>query len=166
MPIVVEDGTGKINSNSYVTLDEVDVYHEERNNTEWASLDDTAKEASLIKAATYIDSFSFRGVRYSGGQAMAFPRESLVDNDGYELSYYSIPIRLKYAQMEAALREAVTPGILQPDLERGGGIKRKKVDVLETEYFEGASGATVLTIINNLLRGLLKSSSTMEIVRR
>jgi hypothetical protein len=54
---------------------------------------------------------------------------------------------------------------MEPALDRGGQIKRKKVDVIETEYFANASPTTEFKAVMNRLRGLLHSGATMEISR-
>ena len=166
MPTInVETGTGATDSNSFVSLVYADTYHSDRGNTAWASFATASRESAIIKGGDYLNNLNFKGTRYSGDQAMVFPRFGLVDRDGYELSESAIPREVKYAQCEASLREGNSAGVLQPDLERGGAVKRKKVDVIETEWFEGAASGTVFSIIKNLLHSLLASSTVKTIVR-
>lgn len=168
MAIVVEDGTGVANANSFVTLDETEEYHETRGNSSWLSnTDDDAKEAAIIRASDFINTLNFKGVRYTGDQALCFPRSNLYDAEGYLLAETAVPAKVKAAQQEAALKELLSPGCLTVDQKRGGRVKRKKIDVLETEYFEGAPSDTLseYVVIRRLLKGLLKSNISMEITR-
>ncbi len=160
--MTVEDGTGLDSANSYVSLVECNTYHAERGNTAWTG-DDTVKEAALIKATQYIDGRyrkRWKGIPLSSSQALCWPREDIFDDRYQEIT--GIPSHLKYAVCEAALR-ALTDD-LNPDLERGGRIKREKVGPIETEYSDTAPSRTVFPAINDLLSGYLKGNG-LQVVR-
>ena len=92
---------------------------------------------------------------------MQWPRIGVVI-DGFVLDVDVIPQRLKDAQCELAL--IALSADLAPSV--SAGIKREKVDVLETEYFAGApAGTTVYTAVNNLLADLLKPLNACDAVR-
>lgn len=63
---------------------------------------------------------------------------------------------LETATYVAAWHEANNPGSLSAAASQAGAVKREKVDVMETEYFEG-SGNTVAdsTVRLSLVEGLL-----------
>lgn len=68
---------------------------------------------------------------------------------------------LETATYVASWHEAINPGSLSAAASASGVAKRKKIDVLETEYFEGsgddAADATVrLSIVEGLLAPYLK----------
>ena len=160
--MTVEDGTGLDSANSYVSVEDCNTYHSERGNTAWTG-DDTVKEAALIKATQYIDGRyrkRWRGIPISSSQALCWPREDIYDERDVEIE--GIPVRLKYAVCEAALR-ALTDD-LNPDLERGGRIKREKVGPIETEYSDNAPSRAVIPVINDLLSGYLKANG-LKVVR-
>jgi len=69
------------------------------------------------------------------------------------------------ALSEAAYRESVSAGTMQAELEREGRVKKKKIDVIEVEYFEGASGETSRPIIAGLLKGYIRSATSIEVIR-
>lgn len=164
MALSIEDGTIIAGAESYVSAAECTTYHAARGNAAWTGTD-AVKEAALLKAAQYLDGHycnRFKGSKYQPlDQTMQWPRVG-VFIDGHLLDAYTIPQRLKDAQCELAL--IALSADLAPSV--SAGIKREKVDVLETEYFAGAPvGTTVYTAVNNLLVDLLKPLNTCEAVR-
>ncbi len=135
--LIIEDGTGKEDSNSYVTAAELVTFAALRGVT----IPDTApeQEVLLIKGVDYVESFGSRlsGTKNTGTQAMQWPRTGATA-DGYAVTSTDIPAQLKKAQLQAAL-ESVTTSLLGTSA-NPTGIKKEKVDIIETEYFErGAS---------------------------
>lgn len=122
MSIIVEDGTGKIDANSYVDLSFADAYFTERANSVWQSYFDNKKEAALIRATDYIE-MRF-GSQFSGSrlypdnpQLLSFPRK---DSNGNPIGSYiydiidptliigiSTPTAIKRATCEYAVRAIV-----------------------------------------------------------
>lgn len=148
--MIVEDGSGLANSNSYVDLEFADAYHTDRGNSAWTG-DNAIKEAALIRATDYID--QVYGSRWIGNsltedQALAWPREE-----------EGVPAKLKQAVCILAL-ETIGGSNLNPV--QGPAIKREKVDVIETEYMssnEGGRTGTSRPAIDQLLFGLIKRGS-------
>lgn len=135
--IIVEDGSIVENANSYVTTNELQTYATDRGITLTNDLSEL-----LIKASDYVESFSFKGIKYSATQSMQWPRSS-VYIDSYLVDDDEIPQLLKNAQMATAV--AIDEGnnplatIIQ-------NAKRKKVDTLEIEYFYATSTPIIKTI--------------------
>jgi hypothetical protein len=151
MPLVVETGFGSSLSNAYLSVASADTYHEERGNDSWEEATFAAKEAAIIRASQWIDTFyKFRGQRTHSTQAMAWPRSGAVDDDGFEVE--GLPPVVVYATAEAALR--ALQGDLSPDRERGGRVVRQKVGEVEVEYAPEAPAGTVYAHIDALLRGV------------
>lgn len=104
--IIVEDGTGLVNSNSYVTLAEADTYFTDTGNAGWAGSDDF-KNQNLINATTAMD--ATYGLRYISWlrdpvtQALLWPREQVWDRHSRRIVQQSVPQVLKNAQFEMAL---------------------------------------------------------------
>lgn len=139
--MIVEDGTGLIDSNSYVTTDEADTYFTDRGNTTWGSL--TNKEALLIQATDYIEavySESFKGVKLTDEQALSFPRI---------INYETVttPLRVKNAVCELALK--ANDGELLEDSTQS--ITEKTVDVLTIKYSEYSPQGTRYNFVQSLL---------------
>ena len=160
--MTVEDGTGLETANSYISEADCDTYHSDRGNTAWTGTT-AVKEAALIKAAQYIDGryrSRWKGIPLTSVQALCWPREDIYDERDEEIE--GIPQRLKYAVCEAAIR-ALTED-LNPDLERGGRIKREKVGPLDTEYADNAPARTSMPVVSDLLSGYLKGKG-FKVVR-
>ena len=87
------------------------------------------KDIILLKAMDYIESRIYSGYKTDSTQALEFPR------NGDE----TVPAKIGQAQMVAAL--LIDSGVnLFSAIERG--IKREKVDIIETEYQTNAAEYT------------------------
>jgi hypothetical protein len=166
--LVVEDGTGIANANSYVDRDYVDAYHLEMGNTDWVmksstyesdpSESDLDGDRAMIRGARSLDRIfgnSWKGLQtFYGTQGLNWPRTG-VDYEGNAIERNELPRELKHAQCEAALREKVSPGSLLPDLERGGAIRKVKAGSVEVVYESGAPSTTIFQPIELILSKLL-----------
>ncbi|MEX2444499.1 MAG: DnaT-like ssDNA-binding protein [Alkalispirochaeta sp.] len=153
--MIVEDGTGLPNANTYISLTDADGYHAEVGNTEWSAATEAEREAALVAATRWIDSryrTRWIGTRGSRDQALAWPRWNAVDPDGYEIP--GVPQGVAHATAEAALL-VVTGEELSAPQERGGRVRREKVGPIETEYASGAPAGTAYPAVSGLLRGLV-----------
>jgi hypothetical protein len=168
--LILEDGTGVAGANTYALLATVETYHTDRANTAWTSVVyDDPKVAAILRAMSYLEAQPWVGqplniVGWSSGQSLQWPR-GYVMMDGYDWPTDEVPPKVVQALCEAALVELSKPGALSVALERGGAVKREKIDVIETEYFDGASSKTQYTAITQALRGLVMSSNSVQLVR-
>lgn len=103
MAIIVEDGTGKPDANSFVTVEEFKEYAESRS-FDLTNYSDAAISSKLLLGAEYITALEpkFQGFRSNIEQGLAFPRVNVVIN-GTSVSPVSVPRAVKTAQMSAAL---------------------------------------------------------------
>jgi hypothetical protein len=160
--MIVEDGTGHTDSNSYVTIAEADAYWELRNDATWAALTDDQKTAALVQAAQYLDySYRWVGDRYSTIQAMSWPRVVFFDRDFRAMHANVIPTRIKDAQCELA-REASIDG-LAPSMDRSGRIQSESVGPLSVTYFPDASGEKEYPLVERLIADLITGESAGSI---
>ena len=123
--MVVEDGTGLSNADSFVSVAYADTYFSTRNVTGWASL--TNKEALLIKATDYIEavySEAWKGTTLNDTQSLSFPR--IID----DATVY--PDRLLKAVCELAYK--ANSGDLLVDVEQR--TIEEKIDVITVKYAE------------------------------
>jgi len=159
MTIIVEDGTGLANSNSYCSQDDLDTYCDDRSITLAAGNAD----AALVRATTWIDN-TYR-TRFQGwpvklrAQALQWPRIGVFDQNGIYVATDSIPKEIVQATCEAAIRELAEAGSLAPDLDRGGNIKELGAGSVRIVYGANASAQTTFQIIDGILAGLLGSPS-------
>ncbi len=152
---------GSATADSYATLTEADTYHSDRGNTAWTGTD-ALKENALRRAVDWLD-FTYR-TRFPGSRAddrdqnLEWPRAVAYDVAGTLIANTEIPIEIKRAQIEAALRELVAPGSLSPDYNASEQLKSLDVfQVVRREYFGGGENAVlpVLHIVDGILSGLI-----------
>lgn len=149
--MVVEDGTGIDNANSYASVEFADTYFTNRLNLTWAELSDQRKASLLIMATDYIDT---RWGPYLAGeiafedQALLFPRVCMPACAGDA----AMPKKLLIATVEYALR--ANDGPLAPDIESdasGFAIQRRKERVgpieEEVEFATGQNGSRQLQTV-------------------
>ena len=135
----------------YGTVADADAYHLARANTAWTGTTE-AKEAALTRASAYIDGLgtklpttecvlAFPGKKAGGrAQALQWPRMDAADREGETIPADEVPREVENATYEAALRELLKPGSLNPDYVATMAVKKAKVGPLETEFFGPAEG--------------------------
>ncbi|PWJ88363.1 hypothetical protein C8D77_11185 [Mesorhizobium loti] len=160
MALVVEDGTGLAGANSYVSVADFEAYLDSRA----TALPSGDEEGALIRATDFIDGeyrLRFPGKRLLGRtQALEWPRKEAVDQFGEDIDDDEVPVEIKNATCEAAVRELADPGSLSPDLERGGKIKELKAGSVDITYTDGAPAETIFSIIDKALSGIIGKRST------
>lgn len=164
MALTVETGSGSSSADALDTLANVDAYHTARGNTAWTGAD-ALKEAAIRRASAFLSSsFTWQGLRTHGrDQSLAWPRSGVVDREGYGILSDTIPIEVRQAVAEIALRELVTPGSMTPDFSANALAKREKVGEIEVEYaladLSPAAARPVLLIVNDLIGQFLAKGS-------
>lgn len=182
--IIVETGAVVAGANSFVSLADFKVHCDNRGRVYTAVYGDEAIKAAMVKMGDYLNSLTWKGVKTDRDNSMCWPRYGIdeggniwnqleypasewvgvLDKDGFYIATDTVPTEAINAQCEGTWL-VLTGTDLQPTLSRGGQVKRKKVDVLETEYFPGASPVSRHLVIDGLLKGLLRSSMSIETVR-
>ena len=154
MALVVEDGTGKSNSDSFISQSDADTYFTNHDApTAWTCLASAKKDAALRYAATTLDgNWIWDGTITVTTQALGWPRTGVEDDEGRDIASAAIPERVKTAQCELALLH--TSSALNSNYDRGNAIRREKVGPIETEYFESATMEARLPIIDRIVHGL------------
>lgn len=153
MALVVEDGTGLSNADSYVSVATVDAYHLAMGNTTWTGAD-SVKEPAIRRATQYLDAnYRFKSERLLPTQALEFPR---VDSNGWLLPDWPIKA-LVDACCELALK--ALSGALTSD-STAESIKREKVGPIETEFFRNDGAQVRYTLVDKLLKDLTISSGS------
>ena len=139
MALVIEDGTGKTDSNSFASVAEAISYAADRG-FDFPSV--TADvEKLLIQAGDFILSFEeqFQGYRTNQNQRLSFPRVNVLMYKGVDyVGADEIPNQLKEAQMRFAV--SANGGELRPD-GTGQEVIKEKVGPLEVQYAERGSGS-------------------------
>lgn len=158
MTLIVEDGTGIDNANSYVTLAEARAYALARGVT--LSATDSVVEILVIKAMDYLESLDsqFKGVRKTDTQELSWPRDYVYRNDtGSE--YPAIPKELKNALNQLILDSNtfdINPNRLLTD--KGQKIKERIEGAIDVEYAEQEQlTKPMLRKFDAMIQPLLKS---------
>jgi len=110
----------------------------------------------------FIEQKTYIGTKATQEQSLEWPRIDAYDRNGYEIE--GVPQGVIDALCQTSLKELLEPNVTLA-VRTGQNIKKKKIDVLETEYFEGIPSAPVYTDINASLRGLVVSSTSAKVIR-
>lgn len=161
MTIIVEDGTGIANANSYVTRAELIAYAVARG---IVIADAPASDVFLINAMDYLESLRLRyvGTRTYDDQILSWPRTG-VTIDGIDLDENEIPAQLKNAEMQLAIY--ASQGVVLMPTVTSAFVKREKVGPIETEYSEtiNTSSQPFLPLIDAMLEQLLSDGGGLAI---
>lgn len=168
MTLIVEDGTGLSDAESYASVTYADTYHYNRGNTDWSGFSTAAKEQLLRKATDYmLQKYrgELKGTRVSDSQALDEPRDGVYIDNNVLVSNSIVPKEFKNATCELALRS--NDGELLED--SGGRLTTKeKVDVIEVEYSDkgGTSSAVIYGSVDKMLKPYLEGGSVSGMVGR
>jgi hypothetical protein len=170
MALIVEDGTGVVGANSFVTDVEFQTWAKARGryDTLPATIDSgTARAPYLVQGADYLcneQRFWWRGTRTSAEQSLVWPRTGVVDRDGKVWPDNVVPWRIKTAQCVLGWL-AMTGVDLQPALTRGGRVQSKSVGPISTTYFADAPPETIFAEAEGFLDPLLLTSGKNRALR-
>ena len=147
--LVIEDGTGLANADSYIDVIFADAYFLKRGITQWAGL--TNKESLIIRAMDYIENnYTYQGTKLVSTQSLQFPR--LICGE----TVY--PIALKNAVCELALKSNEEDLLADTDKT----TIREKVGTLEVEYDPNQDNIKSYNYVNKLLAPYLVSTSSFS----
>ena len=115
MTITVEDGTGLVNADAYMSEADADTYFAAIANATWAGATTTAKEQAIVKATRYMEKRfgnKWKGIIASSTQALGWPRDYVYDERGTELDD-QVPTAIAHACAEYAVH-ALTNDLIPP----------------------------------------------------
>lgn len=155
MAIVVEDGTGLTNADSYISVADADTYFSILPTTltsSWDALSTTDKENYLKWATRVLDTKTeFEGDKTVEASALRWPRKCVTDRDGIDIDDNVVPKEVENATVELVrilLGEDITTG---QDVDN---LKFIKVDVIELEYQDDTAQNRIPAYINDVLNGV------------
>lgn len=153
MSLVVEDGTGLPDAESYASVSQADAYFAARGVVAWAGTTE-AKEQALRRATDYMSAtfgLLWRSQRSKSAQALDWPR----------VGWAGVPETIKRACMELALR---AQGLdLAPDV--GAQVKRETVGPISVEYQDWARQSTRYVFVWGLLGPYLRDENNIPVLR-
>jgi len=169
---VVEDGSGKSDATSYISVADADQVITDYGLAWPAGYTDDQKKVALNNGTRYLDTKyngAWKGYKNSETQALAWPRADVTDADGWYIDSNIIPAQVEQATVEVAVYFAEN-GAAFPDLDNPGALKMQKIkiDVIEIqkEFLGGNSGTEVAGKVDAILNGLLKSAGANSEVTR
>jgi hypothetical protein len=174
MALVVEDGTGRADAESYISVASATSYHAARGNTAWALLaSDTIREQLLRKATEYMLQ-EYRALwasfRVTVTQALDWPRAWVPIPDapsgyGSMAAYVAnniVPVEVQRACAELALLASTTD--LNPPLERT--TSSEKVGPVEVTYDKTAPERKRYPQIDQMLQPyIIGGKASMGLIR-
>jgi hypothetical protein len=147
--LIVENGKGLTDSNSYISLEDATAYHAQRGNDDWANADESTQTAALITATESLELLygeQFLGFMvWETQQALLFPRVDFEDNTGRWVFWGTIPQNLAKAQAEIALMVVQEVDVFpMRATTQNIGSQKVKIGELETQtvYVQPAEGET------------------------
>lgn len=158
MPVIVENGTGLLDADSYVSLAEFKSWCSNRG-YRWEEAEDFQIEEQLRLATGWIDTYNrYKGTRLKAEQTLEFPRADLVDWSSHTIT--GVPHRVKQACCELAYKGLSEP--LYVDLDRGGKITSESVGPLSVSYAADAPAGKVFMFAANLLKPYVRDPSQLK----
>lgn len=168
--LIVEDGSGLANAESYASVSFADTYLAARGMTLWATMSTTEKEQALRRATDYIEQAyrqSWAGYLVTTTQALMWPRYEVPIRGSLAYAYYpsnAVPLIVQNACAAMALKAA--SGELAADI---GRLKsRVTVGPITTEYVAGSNGVIRYLAINMMLAPFFDAAASgfnMKVVR-
>lgn len=130
MTLIIEDGTGKPDAESYATADDLALYAVKFGVV--IPVDAPAQEALLRRAALAMDGMTWKGRKTSSEQALSWPRRE-VHLDGENKACNYLPARIQYGQM--ALAAEIHQDDIDPIEKRKGAVTLERVEGAVTREY-------------------------------
>jgi hypothetical protein len=166
MSLIVEDGSGMEDAESYVSVADFKARLDKLGHS-YADFSDAEIESALRRGTAYIDAkyrSAFPGTPTLGReQALEWPREDVYTAISVEIDDDEMPRELIKATIEASRRELTSPGSLTPDYVETDRVVSETVGPLSVTYQNstGASDARpVITEIDEILAPILTRPQT------
>jgi hypothetical protein len=128
--LIIEDGTGKPDADSFASAAELVTYAANYGAT--IPPETTAQESLLRRAALAMDGYSWKGNRSNGDQALSWPRRD-VTIDERTLPSDAIPARIRSGQM--ALAAEIHDDDIDPVDKRKGAVTLERVEGAVTREY-------------------------------
>lgn len=135
MALVIEDGTGKADAESFASAADLASYAALYGSTIPAT--EGEREALLRRAALQMQVMGWKGRKASSAQALPWPRAE-VEVDGEILPSNLIPARIEYGQMALAV-EIHADDLAPPELQKGAVVRERVEGAVERQYAEVAN---------------------------
>lgn len=130
MTLIIEDGSGKPDAESYATAEDLAMYATKFGVVIPAGV--PVQEALLRRAALAMDGMTWKGRKTNSEQALVWPRRE-IHLDGENKPHNYLPARIQYGQM--ALAAEIHQDDIDPVEKRKGAVVRERVEgAVDREY--------------------------------
>ena len=151
--VVVEDGTGLPDANSYVSVQEIkDYFAVVPDAAAFVAQDDAVLGQYVIYATRVLDQKTlWKGYRATSTQALEWPRQYVYDKYGNPVAADAVPTQVKAVTCELArwLKENDPAG--GQDVQH---LKQITVDVIDIVFQDQTSQSSWPTLFNQIIDGL------------
>lgn len=159
MALVVEDGTGKADAESYISVADADTYFAARGNATWAAIATSAlKEAALRAATDYMEGrygSLWKGERVDAVQALSWPRADVIVH-GFALDADVVPTPVARACAELAVRASADELLA----DQGSQVTQETVGPISVSYAVGARQGTRYGAVDERLGPYLRGGGS------
>lgn len=157
LDFIVEDGSGKPNATSYVSVEEADSISELNFHTHptWAALTLEQKQNLLMLATKALDvRTKWVGTRTTENQALCWPRIGVKDESGNSITPLSVPYNVRMAVVEFAKWSATSDKISTdtPD----NVVREIKVDSIGITFADASNLSQLAYTTPSFVGDLLK----------
>ena len=156
MALIVEDGSGLSDAESYVSVADAGTYCTAHGLTAWTGVD-AVKESALRNATQYIDTmYNFRSAKSYSSQALEFPRQmwdwyddplmNRLRSATVELAVKALSANL-FADVEPSVTTMVKVGPITKEtrpVDTGGQKRYAAIDALLKQLTTGLGGIQVI----------------------
>ncbi len=161
--MTVEDGSGRVDADSYVSVERADAYHLTRGNGIWVAASVANRTAALVRACDYLErgyGRLWQGARTMLEQRLSFPRFGIGN-----LRSTEIPSWMIEAQCEAALLELRRPGCLSESWSEGGSLAGEREGEISKSYRPGIETLRKFPAIYGILAPYIRNPSQVKMER-
>ncbi|MBV7523448.1 hypothetical protein KW834_03380 [Pseudomonas sp. PDM29] len=130
MALIIEDGTGKPDAESYASAEDLVMYSGKFGVTIPADI--SAQEALLRRAALAMDGMTWKGRKTNSEQALSWPRRGVELDQQIKPDNY-LPARIQYGQM--ALAAEIHQDDIDPIEKRKGAVTLERVEGAVTREY-------------------------------
>lgn len=130
MALIIEDGTGKPDAESYASAEDLAIYAVKFGVVIPAEV--LAQEALLRRSALAMDGMTWKGKKMSSDQALAWPRRGVELDQEIKPDNY-LPARIQYGQM--ALAAEIHQDDIDPVEKRKGAVLLDRVEGAVTRQY-------------------------------
>lgn len=161
MAIVVEDGTGLTNADALISVDYLESYCDARGK-DYSSYTTAQEEQAIVRATDFMsESYTWQGFKLKerghadGEQSLAWPRQYVIDRNGYSLASDSVPSEVQKATAELAFYELGNVGALQPVYTPSERVRMEKFGPVSFEYDMSRTDADAVRPVLLAVRDLI-----------